>query len=85
MDKNYVERRGVPDELASDSEVPKGSKRSYVNAAWVRGKRSYLIRGGLLFFERQKSAEAIVVDGVTTIQGGWGNQATGGRVERWRR
>jgi hypothetical protein len=47
MDKNCVKRRGAPDELASDSKVPKGSKRLYVNAARVRGKRSHLIRGGL--------------------------------------
>jgi hypothetical protein len=34
--------------------------------------------------ERQKSAEAIVVDGVTNIQGGQGNLATGRRAERLR-
>ena len=47
MDKNCVKRRGVRDELARDSEVQKGSKQLYVNAARVRGKRSHLIRGGL--------------------------------------
>ena len=47
MDKNCVKRRGVRDELARDSEVQKGSKQLYVNAARIRGKQSYLIRGGL--------------------------------------
>ena len=47
MDKNCVERHGVPDELARDSKVQKGSKQPYVNAARVRGKQSHLIRGGL--------------------------------------
>ena len=82
MDKNCVERHGVPDELARDSKVPKGSKQPYVNAARVRGKISYLIRGGLSLSGGQKSAEAIVVDGVTTIQGGWGNSTTGRRAKR---
>jgi hypothetical protein len=53
MDKNCVRRRGAPGELAIDSEAQKGSKRLYVNAARVRGKLSYLIRGGLRrVFER---------------------------------
>ena len=69
MDKNCVKRRGVRDELARDSEVQKGSKQLCVNAARVRGKRSHLIRGGLSLSGGQKSAEAIVVDGVTTILG----------------
>jgi len=47
MNKNRVERHGMPDELASDSEVQKGFKQSHVNAARLRGKLSYLIRGGL--------------------------------------
>ena len=47
MDKNCVERQGVPDELARDSKVQKGSKQPNVNAARVRGKISHLIRGGL--------------------------------------
>ena len=47
MDKNWVKRRGVRDELATDSEVQKGSKQLCVNAARVRGKQSHLIRGGL--------------------------------------
>ncbi len=47
MDKNCVERHGVPDELARDSKVQKGSKQPNVNAARVRGKISHLIRGGL--------------------------------------
>ena len=47
MDKNCVRRRGAPGELAIDSEARKGSKRLYVNAARIRGKLSYLIRGGL--------------------------------------
>ena len=97
MDKNCVRRRRAPDELARDSEVPKGSKRLYVNAARVRGKLSYLIRGDLrrvsgkglrrsrgLLTATQKSAEAEVVDGVTTIQGGQGNLTTGRRAERSR-
>ncbi len=69
MDKNCVKRRGVRDELAKDSEVQKGSKQLCVNAARVRGKQSHLIRGGLSLSGGQKSAEAEVVDGVTTIQG----------------
>jgi hypothetical protein len=85
MDKNCVERHRVRDELARDSKVRKGSKQLYVNAVRIRGKSSYLIRGGLLFFiEGQKSAEAIVVDGVTTIRGDQGNLVTGGRAERMR-
>ena len=47
MNKNCVRRRGAPGELARDSEVLKGSKRLYVNAARIRGKLSYLIRGDL--------------------------------------
>ena len=69
MDKNCVKRRGVRDELARDSEVQKGSKQLCVNAARVRGKQFHLIRGGLSLSGGQKSAEAIVVDGVTTILG----------------
>ena len=95
MDKNCVRRRRAPGELARDSEAPKGSKRLYVNAARVRGKLSYLIRGDLrrvletglrrsrgLLTAPQKSAEAEVVDGVTTIQGEQGNLLTGRRAER---
>jgi hypothetical protein len=44
-------RRG---KLARDSKAQKGSKRTCVNAARVRGKRPYLIRGGLL---SEKGAE----------------------------
>jgi len=97
MDKNCVGRRGAPGELARDSEAPKGSKRLHVNAARVRGKLSNLIRGDLrrvserrlrrsrgLLIAWQKSAEVEVVDGVTTIQGGQGNLATGRRAERER-
>jgi len=51
MDKNCVTRHRVQDELATDSEVRKGSKQLYVNAARIRGKTAYLIRGGLPFFE----------------------------------
>ena len=47
MNKNCVERHGMPDKLAKDSEVQKGSKQSHVNAARVRGKLSHLIRGDL--------------------------------------
>ena len=95
MDKNCVRRREAPGELAGDSEAPKGSKRLYVNAARVRGKLSNLIRGDLrcvsdkglrrsrgLLNAVQKSAEAEVVDGVTTIRGGQGNLTTGRRAER---
>jgi len=67
MNKNRVERHGMPDELAQDSKVPRGSKQSHVNAARVRGKKPHLIRGGLS--KGQKSAEAVVVGGVTTTQG----------------
>jgi hypothetical protein len=84
MNKNCVERHKVTDELARGSKVQKGSKQPYVNAARVRGKLSYLIRGGLPFYEGQKSAEAVVVDGVTTIQGDKGNLITGRRAERMR-
>jgi hypothetical protein len=73
MNKNCVERHGMPDKLAKDSEVQKGSKQSHVNAARVRGKLSHLIRGDLP--RGQKSAEAIVV-------GGWGNPTTRRRAER---
>ena len=51
MNKNCVKRHRVTDKLARDSEVQKGSKQPNVNAARVRGKISYPIRGGLLFFE----------------------------------
>jgi len=84
MDKNCVKRRRARDKLARDSEVRKGSKWLAVNAARVRGKLSHLIRGDLLR-EEQRSAEAIVVDGVTTIQGDQGNLVTGRRAERLRR
>jgi len=95
MDKNCVGRRGALGELASNSEAPKGSKRLDVNAARIRGKLSNLIRGDLrrvskkrlrrsrgLLTATQKSAEAEVVDGVTSIQGGQGNLTTGRRAER---
>ena len=45
--ENCVRRREAPGELARDSEAPKGSKRLHVNAARIRGKLSYLIRGDL--------------------------------------
>ena len=84
-DKNCVRRRGARGKLARDSEARKGPKRLHVNAARVRGKLSYLIRGDLSDLrERQKSAEAIVVGGVTTTQGGQGNLTTGRRAERLR-
>ena len=50
MNKNCVERQKVRDKLARDSEVQKGSKQPYVNAARVRGKLLDLIRGGLPVF-----------------------------------
>jgi hypothetical protein len=84
MNKNCVERHKVPDELARDSEVQKGSKQPCVNAARVRGKKSYLIRGGLPIDEGQKSAEVVLVGGVTTTQGGQRNLTTGRRAERLR-
>jgi len=72
MDKNCVRRRRAPGELATDSEVPRGSRRLYIDAARVRRKLSHLIRGGLPFLRGgQKSAEAVVV-------GGWGS------VHPWR-
>jgi hypothetical protein len=55
MNKNCVGRHKVPDELATDSEVQKGSKQPYVNAARIRGKLSYLIRGDLLFLKAEVS------------------------------
>ena len=76
MNKNCVERHGMPDKLAKDSEVQRGSKQSHVNAARVRGKLSHLIRGDLPG-KGQKSAEAIVV-------GGWGNLSTRRRAKRKR-
>jgi hypothetical protein len=47
MNKNRVERHEMPDELARDSKVQRGSKQSHVNAARVSGKLPNLIRGGL--------------------------------------
>lgn len=83
--KNCVKRHRETDKLASDSEVQKGSKQPYVNAARVRGKISYLIRGDLPRFKwAEVSRGHNVVDGVTTIQGGQGNLATGRRAERLR-
>ena len=85
MDKNRVKRREVRGKLARDSKAQTGLKQLLVNAAGLEGKLSYLIRGGLaFFFERQKSAEAIVVGGVTSTQGGQGNLTTGPRAERKR-
>ena len=85
MNKNCVTRHRVRDELARDSKVQKGSKQPYVNAARIRGRLSNLIRGGLpILFEGQKSAEAIVVAGVTPSQGEQGNLVTGRRAERLR-
>ena len=60
----------MPGKLAIGSEALNGSKQFRVNAARIRGKKPYLIRGGLQRFFLQKSAAAIVVDGVTSIQGG---------------
>jgi len=45
MEENCVSRRGAPGELPRDGEALKGLKRLYVNAARIRGKLSYLIRG----------------------------------------
>ena len=85
MNKNRVKRHGAPGELARDSEAQTGSKRLDVNAAGVRGKSLHLIRGDLSHLRvGQKSAEAVVVGGVTTTQGGQGNLATGRRAERLR-
>ena len=71
MNKNCVGRHGRRGKLAKGSKAQKGSKQTCVNAARVRGKNPNLIRGDLLKKSRQKSAAAVVVDGVTTIQGGW--------------
>jgi GTP-binding protein len=60
MDKNFVERHGLPDELATEGKVQKGSKKPYVNAARVRGKISYLIWGGLFLSGGQKSASPLI-------------------------
>ena len=68
MNKNRVARQPVRGKLAKGSDARRGPKRLAVNAAGLRGKLSNLIRGGLRFF-LQKSAEAVVADGVTTIQG----------------
>jgi hypothetical protein len=81
MNKNHVERHEMPDKLAIDSKVQRGSKQSHVNVARVRGKKPHLIRGGLSE-GGQKSAAAIVVGGVTTTQGGRGKSSTGRRVKR---
>ena len=84
-DRNFVKRRGEPGKLARDSEARKGPKRPHVNAARVRGELSHLIRGDLSHLrEGQKSAEAVVVGGVTTTQGGQGNLTTGRRAKRLR-
>jgi len=83
MNKNCVGRRGASGKLATDSEAPKGSERLHVDAARLRGRLSYLIRGDLPTLRgRQKSAEAEVVGGVTTTRGGQGNLTTGRRAER---
>jgi hypothetical protein len=71
MDKNFVKRQWMRGKLAIDGEAQREPKQSTVNGARVRGKVSHLIRGDLLFLKGQESAAAIVVDGVTTIQGGW--------------
>ena len=84
-DRNCVRRRGALGELAEDSEAQRGPKRPHVDAARVRGKLSHLIRGDLSHLrEGQESAEAIVVGGVATTQGGQGNLTTGRRAERLR-
>jgi len=84
-DRKCVRRRGARGELAKGSEARKGPKRPPVDAARVRGKLSHLIRGDLSHLrEGQKSAEAVVVGGVTTIRGGQGNLTTGRRAERVR-
>lgn len=67
--RNYVERHEVPGKLAKDSEAQRGLKQLCVNVAGLEGKLSNLIRGDLQEV-LQKSAEAIVVNGVTTIPGG---------------
>ena len=81
--RNHVARHGVRGKLATDSKAQTGLKQRHVNVAGIAGKLSYLIRGGLTpVFLSQKSAEAVVVDGVTTIQGDWRKPVTGRRAER---
>lgn len=70
MNKNFVKRHEVRGKLAKDGEAQREPKQPRVNGARVRGKVSHLIRGDLFFLKGQESAEAVVVDGVTTIQGG---------------
>ena len=85
MDKNCVTRHRVRGKLARDGEAQTGPKQLYVNAARIKRKLSHLIRGDLSSLRaRQKSAKAVVVDGVTTIRGGRGNPSTGRRAERLR-
>jgi hypothetical protein len=72
MNKNIVKRHWERGKLAKDGEAQREPKRPGVNGARVRGKLSHLIRGDLSLLRRgQESAAVVVVDGVTTIQGGW--------------
>jgi len=68
--------------LARNSDTLTDVRQSYVYKVRLGRKSLNLIRGGLTDSHRQKSAEAIVVDGVTTIRGGQGNLPTGRRAER---
>ena len=85
MDKNCVTRHRVRGKLARDGEAQTGPKQLCVNVARIKRKLSNLIRGDLSSLRaRQKSAKAVVVDGVTAIRGGRGNPSTGRRAERLR-
>ena len=55
MNKNYVKRHGMPDKLAKDSKVQRGSKQSHVNAARVRRKLSHL--SGEIYPEKGRSQQ----------------------------
>lgn len=80
MDKNCVRGRGSWVSWRRTAK-PERVKATCVHAARVRGKIPHLIRGDLPNTEamkwEQESAEAVVVDGVTTIWGTGENQLQG--------
>mgnify|MGYP003382073067 CR=1 FL=1 len=63
----------MPGELAKDSKALKRVKVVPCKRGKEQGKEPvpYLGRSACCFLNEQKSAEAVVVDGVTTIQGSW--------------